>query len=168
MEMYECPICKKRRVWKNDISFHSYCDECDCHMESIGKYCPNCEHKLAKKYEGFACINHKCCMRFRLGCGWCLIIPRRLDEDYFVNKYDFDITRHENTKKWLRTKIQILSRDNHKCKVCSNTICLHVHHIISRSESPELTFDFENLMTLCEICHKKIHENDKYKFGGKD
>lgn len=54
----------------------------------------------------------------------------------------------------------VLWRDNHTCQCChgkSKDKRLNVHHIESRKtggDSPE------NLITLCETCHKRLHKNE--------
>jgi len=117
--------------------------------------CPNCEHKLQKKHEGMACLNHKCCMFFKLGRGWIFLDRKKEDSIlFFTSEYDFNPENFKNKKKWLRMKSEILYEKG-CCEICSNDRCLHVHHIMPRSSHPELAMDKENLMVLCEDCHKK-------------
>ena len=50
----------------------------------------------------------------------------------------------------------ILHRDNYTCQCCSKKNCrLEVHHIKFRRDGG--TDDEENLITLCEECHKGVH-----------
>ena len=50
----------------------------------------------------------------------------------------------------------ILHRDNYTCQCCGKKNCrLEVHHIKFRSDGG--TDDEENLITLCEDCHKGVH-----------
>ena len=50
----------------------------------------------------------------------------------------------------------ILNRDNYMCQCCGKKNCrLEVHHIRFRSNGG--TDDEENLITLCEDCHKGVH-----------
>ena len=50
----------------------------------------------------------------------------------------------------------ILHRDGYTCQCCGKKNCrLEVHHIIFRSNGG--TDDEENLITLCEDCHKGVH-----------
>jgi len=54
----------------------------------------------------------------------------------------------------------VLCRDKHNCRLCKRkTGQMHVHHVIWRrnggSDTPE------NLVTLCEKCHEKVHANPK-------
>jgi 5-methylcytosine-specific restriction endonuclease McrA len=50
---------------------------------------------------------------------------------------------------------RVLARDGWRCQNCGSSKDLHVHHLVKRSE---LGDDVEeNLITLCTLCHKKIH-----------
>lgn len=51
----------------------------------------------------------------------------------------------------------VLNRDNYTCQCCGKKhVRLEVHHIIFRSMGG--TDDERNLITLCEKCHKAIHD----------
>ena len=66
-------------------------------------------------------------------------------------------------KAFYNRKAYILSRDNYKCQSkqkVKHSEKLHVHHIIFRSKGGTDTPD--NLITLCEDCHKNLHAG---KFG---
>ncbi len=128
--------------------------------------CPFCGHKLIKKYEGLVCQYRPCLLGcFKLGKGWVYLNRKKENSlQYFHDEYDFDINSFENKKKWLLLKIEVFNERGRSCEICSSIFSLHVHHIIYRTEDPLLSFDKENLMVLCEKCHKKIHEGDKYKF----
>jgi hypothetical protein len=52
-------------------------------------------------------------------------------------------------------KSACLTRDGNKCRVCKNESNLQVHHIKPRAKGG--TDKLSNLMTLCELCHKKHH-----------
>lgn len=70
-------------------------------------------------------------------------------------------------------RIEVLKRDNLKCRVCGNT-CNSAHHIYSRmycqKHAPELEWDIRNGISACYECHKKItidgrkwfEENEKH------
>ena len=54
-------------------------------------------------------------------------------------------------------KEAVLNRDNYTCQLCGKKhIRLEVHHIIFKSNGG--TDDENNLITLCETCHKGIHD----------
>ena len=55
-------------------------------------------------------------------------------------------------------KGSILSRDNHRCRICGDTNNLHIHHIRKRRDGG--TNDSDNLITLCNSCHRHIETGD--------
>jgi len=68
---------------------------------------------------------------------------------------------------WQKLRQEYLS-DNPLCQLCLKEGRLsngdHIHHIISpfSSNHPEqLAFDYDNLLTLCENCHGRIHGEKK-------
>jgi 5-methylcytosine-specific restriction endonuclease McrA len=61
-----------------------------------------------------------------------------------------DAKGFENTKKY------VYWRDGYTCQHCGKTgTALHAHHIVYRSKGGSNMAD--NLITLCEDCHKKVH-----------
>lgn len=53
-------------------------------------------------------------------------------------------------------KAYVLWRDDYRCQQCGKKgVMLNVHHIVYRSD--EGSNDEDNLVTLCEECHKKLH-----------
>ena len=81
-------------------------------------------------------------------------------------------------KKWLyqrgtnygfaNAKAFVLDRDKHTCQHCKGKTkdsSLHVHHIVFRSNGG--SDEAENLITLCKVCHERLHKGEiKFK-GGK-
>ena len=56
-------------------------------------------------------------------------------------------------------KEAVLHRDKYTCQICGKKHTrLEVHHIIYRSQGG--TDDEDNLITLCEDCHEKIHNGE--------
>lgn len=56
-------------------------------------------------------------------------------------------------------KEAVLHRDKYTCQICDKKHTrLEVHHIIYRSQGG--TDDEDNLITLCEDCHEKIHRGE--------
>lgn len=47
------------------------------------------------------------------------------------------------------------------CVICGDDKHLHVHHIKTRREYPELCFEQKNLITLCRSCHSSIKGKEK-------
>ena len=95
------------------------------------------------------------------------------DKNLILEVSQFDTTlmknpslMNEKVKKWGYQKgfnydyssrrSAVLHRDNYTCQCCGKKNCrLEVHHIIFRSNGG--TDDEENLITLCEDCHKGVH-----------
>lgn len=60
-------------------------------------------------------------------------------------------------------KAYVLIRDNYTCQCCKTKRgTLHVHHIAYRSQGG--SDDTDNLITLCENCHKKLHNGELKEF----
>lgn len=62
-------------------------------------------------------------------------------------------------KEFYNVKAFVLARDNHQCQSgqkCKHSDKLHVHHIAFRSKGGTNTPS--NLITLCDRCHKELHD----------
>ena len=80
---------------------------------------------------------------------------RRTDEGLFCTLYGCRITVREKyaLKEWKALRDEILVRDGGRCTICGGTDYLHIHHIDGdRSHDAP-----ENLTTLCDRCHSRIH-----------
>lgn len=62
------------------------------------------------------------------------------------------------TKHWRARRLEILERDNHQCQACGDTKSLHVHHKRYNHLWAERDDD---LITLCEECHRTTHHYGK-------
>ena len=58
-------------------------------------------------------------------------------------------------------RAQILRRDGYLCQECRKygrmTQATTVHHIQHVEDHPELAYNDDNLVSLCEKCHNKMH-----------
>jgi hypothetical protein len=62
--------------------------------------------------------------------------------------------------KWQRKRLEIMQRDDFKCKLCNDTeTMLQVHHLSYDGEPWEV--DNKELITLCEHCHAEIESLKK-------
>jgi len=52
---------------------------------------------------------------------------------------------------------EVMRRDGWRCQFCGSMVNLEVHHKQFRSHSGSDTE--ENLITLCAVCHKRLHEH---------
>ena len=60
--------------------------------------------------------------------------------------------------RWQRRRLEIMERDGFKCCDCGTSDDLHVHHIQYIAGRKPWEYDDEDLITLCEKCHKKRHK----------
>lgn len=65
---------------------------------------------------------------------------------------------------WKRIRMIALKRDNATCTCCGASAktgaVMHVDHIKSRKEHPELALDLNNLQVLCEDCNRGKDNKD--------
>ena len=72
------------------------------------------------------------------------------------------------TEEWREKRQTILNRDNNKCVYCGKTHNLQVHHKYY-SKYPNgfrvypWNYPDDALITLCDECHKKVHNKKKIK-----
>ena len=57
------------------------------------------------------------------------------------------------------TRKTVLQRDNYECQICTKSTNLHIHHIIKRVNGGN--HDPNNLITLCDSCHRYIETADE-------
>lgn len=70
-----------------------------------------------------------------------------------ANKYKNNSTTASKEYKEFRKKV--LERDNYKCVKCGAKDNLQVHHIKPKKDYPDLIMNFDNVQTLCLLCHSK-------------
>lgn len=65
------------------------------------------------------------------------------------------------TKRWQSKREKILKRDEYLCQECKRygktTPATTVHHIYPLEQRPELGLVSDNLISLCNQCHDKMH-----------
>lgn len=60
--------------------------------------------------------------------------------------------------RWQKKRLEILSRDNFKCKKCGDEeSTLHVHHYVYLKGLDPWEYKNRDLDTLCKDCHNIIH-----------
>lgn len=72
----------------------------------------------------------------------------------------------DRTKRWCSDykhwRLSVFERDNNQCCLCGSTIKLNAHHLKSWKNYPELRYDINNGITLCEQCHIEYHQTNGY------
>lgn len=82
-------------------------------------------------------------------------------KDLLIYEYvDYDVFLY--TPYWRTLRKAVLLRDNNKCCHCGGTYKLMVHHLTYIHHYKEHEH-LEDLITVCELCHGKIHKDDKNK-----
>ncbi|MEM5397333.1 HNH endonuclease signature motif containing protein [Staphylococcus gallinarum] len=80
---------------------------------------------------------------------------------------DRETKRFYKSQEWRRVREQALIRDNYLCQVCLDkgiiTDAKIVHHIIYLRHDFDKALDLDNLTSVCQTCHNKIHANDDKK-----
>lgn len=75
-----------------------------------------------------------------------------------------------NAPRWRRLRASVLRRDGYLCRYClrygRRRQATTVHHIEHADEHPELAYNADNLVSLCEACHNKMHP-EKAKNAGR-
>lgn len=69
--------------------------------------------------------------------------------------------------KWQKKRLEILTRDSYQCQCCfdrETTLVVH-HKRYDRNKNP-WEYDNSDLITLCEDCHKILHDHDNLKYAG--
>lgn len=71
-----------------------------------------------------------------------------------------------DSKEWKKTRQLILMRDNYLCVLCGMP-AEEVHHKIHLTpeniNNPRIAIHEDNLISLCGLCHKRIHNGNKAK-----
>lgn len=99
---------------------------------------------------------------------YCKKNKRRLKPQIQEAEKEDLITKHKY--KWWKLRDEIIKRDDGFCQRCYykynvlNDKRLEVHHIKSRKNYPELTFDKNNLITICRTCNAQLGTKDKLGF----
>lgn len=91
------------------------------------------------------------------------------------NYYQADpkVREFRNSAEWHRKTEEIRTRDKQLCQICLtkhifNYKALSVHHIVPLTEDWTKRLDNDNLITLCDACHKdcesgKVTRQTQYK-----
>ena len=78
-------------------------------------------------------------------------------------------------KRWKKTRQAVLSRDNYLCQNTINGVkcekpASEVHHIVyitpSNVNDPNITYNMDNLISLCWECHNNEHHKSETLSSG--
>ena len=122
-------------------------------MSNLKKFCPKCNEVLIG-------IGDKYCEACMLKAKKDNREDRR--EYYRAYKQSRDnISDFYNTKEWRAIRLMALAKQLHLCQVClAKKIFAKadmVHHIIPLRDDYTKGLELDNLICLCNSCHKKVH-----------
>lgn len=63
--------------------------------------------------------------------------------------------------RWVQMSQEIKEWDRGVCQLCGNSEHLQVHHLCYDENRNAWDYPRRSLVTLCDKCHKKIHDDDK-------
>ena len=144
--IHECSICKKQ--FRSDRRSTKVCSEaCKTELNNskvVDVECFRCKMKFKRPTRDVYSGKRIFCSRKCVNAQHSLDNPSR----YGTN--------------WTTMRKRALARDGHKCVVCKKEEDLQVHHKIKLRlfENPNDANYIENLITVCEGCHKKIETKD--------
>ena len=168
-----CSYCGKEfEVGQYNNSKHHYCSK-ECYnklREEKGKIKCNCAYcnkelnvkKSQYNNNGNNFCDNECYAKFNRG------------ENH--PRYNPDLTDEERDKErkiikgYTEAVKETYERDNYTCQCCGKrgNGNLNAHHIYGYAEHKDLRTDIDNLVSLCEECHKRYHKqygytNNNYK-----
>ena len=156
-KIYKCEICRKE--FKGDkYNANRFCSR-ECYLEyhkikNKIRVCPTCKKEFIAK----ASDDKYCCVE-------CYNKDRHMPskENHWNWKGGVSLLNDNRDsaeyKEWRRA---VYVRDNYKCVKCGSKEKLNAHHLKSWTIYPELRYDINNGITLCEKCHIKLHQEKGY------
>jgi hypothetical protein len=69
-----------------------------------------------------------------------------------------ELDKLRRTPEYQEWRVAVLERDEYKCQHCEKTGGrLHAHHLKTFKMHPDLRYDVDNGVTLCNKCHEDLH-----------
>ena len=69
-----------------------------------------------------------------------------------------DYEAYLHSSEWQELREQAMKRDGWQCRMCGTGKNLRVHHVNYEHVGTEQ--ELEDLLTLCDDCHQKVHVKD--------
>jgi hypothetical protein len=88
----------------------------------------------------------------------------------YNHPFEFELKTQDyrKTKEYKEWRANVFERDGFKCQICGQVGgVLNAHHIKEFSKYPDLRYEVNNGITLCEDCHKNLHRK-KVKYWQAD
>lgn len=85
-------------------------------------------------------------------------VPEPKPEKKFIDYFEW-----MKSPAWRQIRNRKMKESGYKCELCGSAKNLHVHHITYENIGHE---PLDDLLVVCNKCHKKLHEEDFKKKGG--
>ena len=72
-----------------------------------------------------------------------------------------DIQEIRGSREYRQWKRSVKQRDRNSCRVCSETVNLHAHHIRPLEQYPDFATELDNGITLCGNCHTRLRGKEE-------
>lgn len=79
-----------------------------------------------------------------------------------------ELEEERKSPEYARWRNDVLERDGHACVLCDSRSDLNVHHLYSFTNFPDLRYDLDNGVTLCEVHHLNKHPGSFHAVYGQD
>lgn len=94
----------------------------------------------------------------KIRCGKALFCSQACYDEARHNPHRSENEKLRGSPEYRIWRTAVFVRDDYTCQACLRRGGrLHAHHVLLFSEYPELRLDLENGLTLCILCHDKIH-----------
>lgn len=126
-------------------------------VESLKKRFPNGREFSEETKKRISCGVKRLWERRRTGRA---PMPRRFLSRISSKELQFPLGHESGGRSSLKYKIwraEVFNRDGFRCRMCGGNGKLHAHHLKMWAFFPELRFDVDNGLTLCENCHAIEH-----------
>lgn len=77
-----------------------------------------------------------------------------------VKRSPGDYQKYIASPEWKKKRDERIKLDNNQCQICGSKTKLEVHHLTYDRVFQE---DMDDLITLCDRCHRKVHGMDSSK-----
>ena len=112
------------------------------------KFCSICNIRLINTNEKY--------------CSVCAVKANNRHKEYKLYRKDKEEQKFYNSTNWRKKREHIKDRDNGLCLVCLYNKEIKsmdtVHHIEELKDNWNRRYDEDNLISVCESCHQKIHK----------